>query len=203
MVILRKYGFSIGLYLALMVHLNSFGQTESIPKGNQPKRFTQFEQKDLEERALRLTSTLGKYIQTIANRASSNNEKQEAVELAILLFMSEDKVVEVSNVHHSKINIYEIRDYLNRLWTMYYDDIQMKWYDITYVSDFKLGADGKIYGVATIYQVFKGFVEGKVVYKDVTKKNIEVILEQREDFDKNVYWAMLLGDITVEETSLE
>lgn len=154
--------------------------------------------------ALQKTKELTKYINTITDKGIRDNEiKLEATDLAVDLFVSEDNVVEVSSANRSEVIGYKIREYLNKIRVLAFTKVEITFYDVQYISEFKKGTDGKYYGVITFFQKFEGYKEGKLVYKDVTQKNIEVVIDKVTTLygsKKVERWNVLLGNITVKET---
>ncbi len=91
--------------------------------------------------------------------------------------------------------------YLARLKSLPYTQVVIKFYDIAYVREFTKGPDGKYYSTATIIQEFTGFSGDDIVYKDITKKEIEIIIDLIEDtFFNEKRWKLFLGDIKASET---
>lgn len=91
--------------------------------------------------------------------------------------------------------------YLARLKSLPYTRVVIKFYDIAYVSEFTKGPDGKYYSTATIIQEFTGYTADDVIYKDITKKEVEIIIDLVEDkFFKEKRWKIFLGDIKASET---
>jgi len=154
--------------------------------------------------AIQKTNELTSYIGTITNKDIKENEiKMEATDLAVDLFISEDKIVEVSNANRNEVKPFKIRDYLNKIRVLAFTKVEITFYDVQYISNFKKGPDGKYYGVITFFQKFTGFKEGKPVYTDVTQKNIEVVIDKVTTIfgsKKVERWNVMLGDITVKET---
>jgi hypothetical protein len=91
--------------------------------------------------------------------------------------------------------------YLSRLKSLPYTKVIIRFYDIAYVSEFTKGPDGKYYSTATIIQEFTGFSNDDIIYKDVTKKDVEIIIDLVEDkFFREKRWKLFLGDIKASET---
>jgi len=91
--------------------------------------------------------------------------------------------------------------YLARLKSLPYTKVIIKFYDIAYISEFTKGPDGKYYSTATIIQEFTGFSNDDIIYTDVTKKDIEIIIDIVEDkFFQEKRWKIFLGDIKATET---
>lgn len=155
-------------------------------------------------KALQKTEDLSTYLGIISSRSSELQEADKAVEMAIRLFVNEDAQVEVSS--KAGRARHKIRAYLNKLKLLKYDRIEIHWTDISYVSDLKKGVDGNYYGIITLQQRFMGFHENKLVYSDLTEKNVEVIVKayQKEvDGEKQEMWDVFLSDIGVVETKYQ
>lgn len=155
--------------------------------------------------AMQKTKELTNYITTITNKGIKDNDiKLEATDLAVDLFVSEDKVVEVSNANRSEVIGYKIREYLNKIRVLAFTRVEITYYDVQFISNFRLAPDGKYYGVITLFQKFTGINEsGKPVYTDVTQKNIEVVVDKVTNIfgsKKVERWNVMLGNITVKET---
>lgn len=86
-----------------------------------------------------------------------------------------------------------------------YDKVEIEWYNIEYVSDLQRQPDGTYVGVITIFQTFKGYdKEGRLVYKDTTKKDITIYVKRKETQIGGRligFWDVLLGDMRVKETT--
>lgn len=155
-------------------------------------------------KALQKTEDLGTFISIISDRSNSLEEANKAVELAVKLFISEDAEIEVSGPEGKKR--YKVRSYLNRLKLLDYDKIEISWTDISYVSDLKKGTDGNFYGVITLQQRFKGFMENQLVYGDLTEKNVEVMLvpyQKKTDGEVQEKWDVFLSDVGVVVTKFD
>ena len=156
------------------------------------------------EKALQKTAELGTLIAIISDRNNSLEEANKAVELAVKLFINEDAEIEVSGPDGRKR--YKVRAYLNRLKLLDYDKIEVSWTDISYVSDLKKGTDGNYYGVITVQQRFKGFMDKELVYGDLTEKNIEVMLtpyQKKTDGEIQEKWDVFLSDVGVVVTKFD
>lgn len=155
-------------------------------------------------KALRKTTDLGTYLAIISDRNNDMSEANKAVELAVKLFINEDAQIEVSGKDERQR--YKVRAYLNRLKLLKYDKIEISWTDISYVSDLKKGMDGNYYGIITLQQRFKGFMDNQLVYSDLTEKNVEVKVmayEKETDGEKQEMWDVFLSDIGVVVTNFD
>ncbi len=91
--------------------------------------------------------------------------------------------------------------YLARLKSLPYTAVVIKFYDLVYISSFTKGPDGRYYSSATVIQEFTGFTGDNIVYKDVTKKEIEIVIDLLEDkFFNEKKWRVFLGNIKATET---
>ncbi len=91
--------------------------------------------------------------------------------------------------------------YLARLKSLPYTAVVIKFYDLVYISSFTKGPDGRYYSSATVIQEFTGFTGDNLVYKDVTKKEIEIVIDLVEDkFFSEKKWKVFLGNIKATET---
>ncbi len=164
------------------------------------------EQEIFKKRAVEKTKSLGLYIATICNKQIDDEKlKLNTIDAAVNLFMSEDRVVQVSG-SGKEIKSYEIRKYLTRLNALPYRQINMEWFDIAYIRDLKQAPDGTYYGTISIIQKFEGYnQEGKLAYHDQTEKHIDIIVKKmiKRIGDKAIeQWEVLLGDIKIAETKV-
>lgn len=154
--------------------------------------------------ALEKIKDLGDYIGIIGNKKTTFSKANRVIERASELF-AEGSEIGVSSVHKNKIVQFSLRDYFERLMALNYDEVNIEWYDIHYISDLELLSDGIYVGVVTIYQKFEGKRGDKLIYKDTTKKDITIFVKKKEivvSGDKIDFWDVLLGDIMVSETVL-
>lgn len=155
-------------------------------------------------KALQKTTDLGTYLAIVSDRKNSLGEANKAVDLAVKLFIDENAQFEVSSREGRER--YKVRAYLNRLKLLKYDKIEISWSDISYVSDLKKGIDGNYYGVITLQQRFKGFMDNRVVYSDLTEKNVEVKVmayQKETDGAQHQMWDVFLSDVGVVVTKFD
>ncbi|MCG8387631.1 MAG: hypothetical protein MJA30_18925 [Cytophagales bacterium] len=164
----------------------------------------EFEEKlKIDSLALEKVKDLKAYIRIIGSKETSFSEASRVIDRALELF-SEGSVVGVSSLGSDEVQTYEMRKYFERLMALNYDQVEIDWYDIQYISDLEMTPDGKYVGVITIFQRFQGSIGDKLMYKDVTKKDITVFVEKKQmqiDGDIIDFWDVLLGDIVVSETT--
>lgn len=206
-----KRGGGIGFLLSLFLLVSGSATAQlKVPLKAAPEseinenRTAQIDPEVYSRRALQKTEDLGTYLSIISDRNNSMAEANKAVEQAVKLFIDENAQVEVSSKEGS--NRYKIRAYLNRLKLLNYDKIEISWTDISYVSDLKKGTNGNYYGVITLQQRFKGFIDNEVVYGDLTEKNIEVMVvpyQKETDGVQEQKWDVFLSDIGVVVTKFD
>jgi hypothetical protein len=158
---------------------------------------------EYEKKAVDKTQDLKKYLALLCDRSIDWVEANKAIDLAVDLFVNEDAIVETSSVNNQSITRFKIRDYLKRIKLIQYDRVQIEWANVHYVSKLRKGVDGNYYGTITFEQTFRGYVENKLVYGDVTRKNVEIILKT---YNRNVEgksvptWDVFLSQIKVVTT---
>lgn len=145
----------------------------------------------------------GKYLSLLSSQDEEVSDKLYAVEAACTLFVNDSAKVEVSSTKSMQKRQFPIRDYLDRLRVLPYDRVEITWLQAQMVCGLRPGVDGNYYGVIAAQQLFKGYLDNKVVYQDVTDKDIEVVLKRYEVFDegeKAEKWDVFLSSIGVQQT---
>jgi hypothetical protein len=143
------------------------------------------------------------YIITLGSKDESAEKRNMAEKEAIKLFYKGAQM-EISLVMpdgSTQKVMRPMEKYLARLKSLPYTKVVIKFYDIAYIREFTKGPDGKYYSTATIIQEFTGFNKDNIIYTDVTKKDIEIIIDLVEDkFFNEKRWKIFLGDIKASET---
>ncbi|MEO0331810.1 MAG: hypothetical protein AAF223_09010, partial [Bacteroidota bacterium] len=145
----------------------------------------------------------GKYLRIISNKKEDEEDKLYAIEAAVKLFIDDSVKITVSSVNREQKRQFLVPEYLDRLRMLPYDKVELIWMRAQLVSRLRPGQDGKYYGVIAAQQLFRGYVDNKIQYQDVTDKNIEVVLARYEVFDEGVKkqkWDVFLSDIGVQQT---
>jgi hypothetical protein len=153
--------------------------------------------------ALEKVRDLSKYISIIGNKSTPFSEAKRVIDRTLELFM-EGSEMGVSSLYRKKINIYPIKEYLERLMRLNYQTVSITWFNIQYVSDLVKQPDGRYVGVITIYQRFEGVTKEGLKYVDTTKKDITIYVERKQTQIDGIpvgFWDVLLGDIRVKETT--
>jgi hypothetical protein len=143
------------------------------------------------------------YIVTIGSKDEPAEKRNMAEREALKLFYKGAEMEISTALPDGKIQKVNrpMEKYLARLKSLPYTRVIIKFYDIAYVSEFTKGPDGKYYSTATIIQEFTGFSNDDIIYTDVTKKEVEIIVDLVEDtFFKEKRWKIFLGDIKATET---
>ena len=156
-----------------------------------------------QEDALNKVYELEGYMMKVANKQTYAIDVRNAIDLAVKLFTSEDRTVEVSSTKRTTKNPYPIREYLNRIRAMPYDNVRVSWSNISYISNLRKGMDGNYYGIISFDQYFEGIKDGKAIYRDRTRKNVEVVLKSQniyKDGQEIPYCDIFLSDIGVVST---
>ena len=134
-------------------------------------------------------------------------EKRNLAEREALKLFYKGAIMEVSYLDkdgETEIRSRTMENYLFRLKTLPYTRVEIKYYDIAYITDFIKGPNIRYYAVATIFQEFTGFVGDNIAYTDITQKEIEIVVEQIEDkFYNEKRWKVFLGNIKATETKSE
>ncbi len=153
--------------------------------------------------ALEKVRDLSKYISIIGNKATPFSEAQRVMDRAEELF-ADGAEMGVSSLNREEISYYSVRKYFERLMALNYDRVNIRWYDIHYISDLERQPDGRYVGVVTVYQRFEGESDDGLNYKDTTKKDITIYVERKKTQIQGrtiEFWDVLLGDIRVTETT--
>jgi hypothetical protein len=146
---------------------------------------------------------LQQHIVTIGSKDEPAEKRNMAEAEAIKLFYKGAEMETSYIAADGKTNIISrpIEKYLARLKSLPYSKVVIKFYDVVYVTEFTKGPDGKYYSTATIIQEFTGFSGDNIVYRDVTKKEIEIVIDLVEDkFFNEKKWKVFLGNIKATET---
>jgi hypothetical protein len=152
--------------------------------------------------ALEKVKDLSRYITIIGDKETKFSEANRVINRAVELF-AEEAQIGVSSLYRNEIEYYEVRRYFEHLMALNYQQVEIDWYNIQYVSDLELQPDGRYVGVITIFQRFQGFSEDGIAYSDITKKDITIYVERKRTQISGreiAFWDVLLGDIRVSET---
>jgi hypothetical protein len=180
-------------------------QKESNPQiiNESENELTDIDFAEFSDKALQKIEDFTNFLGIISSKETYPESANQAIDLAVELFVNEDVQVEVSTTGYSQSVKRKIRDYLTRLKLLKYDKVEIKWAEINYVSNFRKAPDGNYYGTLTVMQTFRGYKDNQVVYSDVTQKDVEVVIKGMEKSlqgQKEMVWDVLLSDIGVVDT---
>jgi len=194
---MKKILFAIAFAFFALSGFQSFAQEPELT----PER-----KHDIDSLALEKVRDLSKYIKIVGSKDTPWSEANRVIDRAEELF-APDAEIGVSSLAKTEIEYYKVRQYLERLVRLNYDRVEIDWYKIQYVSDLQRQPDGTYVGVITVFQSFKGYdAEGRLVYKDTTKKDITVYVKRKETQIGGRligFWDVMLGDMRVKETAFK
>jgi hypothetical protein len=195
-------------FIALSLSIIVSGQTKTAVTSKEAKIVDEINLSDqdievFKEQTKQKVDEFQQYIVTLGSKSEPAEKRNMAEKEALKLFYK-DAQMEISNILDDGTVVKISRPmekYLTRLKSLPYTTVIIKFYDIAYIRDFTKGPDGKYYSTATIIQEFIGFNKDNIIYKDVTKKDIEIIIDIVEDkFFNEKRWKIFLGDIKATET---
>lgn len=158
---------------------------------------------EFEQKAKEKTYRFSNYLKILCDRSNPTSELNKAIDLALELFVNDSVDVETSSLNREVVQLRKIKRYLNDLKLLKYDNIELDWSNVQYVSDLRRAPDGTYRGTVTFQQTFKGFKDGALQYKDITTKTAEIILKTYNKVVEGAAttnWDILLGNIGVTET---
>jgi hypothetical protein len=159
---------------------------------------------DFKTKATKKMDELTGYLKKLCDKSLVDKEELDGtISQAITLFVNEDAVVEVSSNDRDDVIRRKIREYLTHLKLLRYDRIEVKWTNVQYVGDLKIGPDGNLHGTVSFEQVFRAYNDNKLVYSDITIKHTNVVLkiyDKTLDGTNRKIWDVLLSDIGVSAT---
>lgn len=169
---------------------------------------------EIQENAMLMIKHLGSYISIICNKEETETERNKSKEYALGLFINQvvdnnttkprTPIIEVSSKNSKTPDQWTIDMYFGNLEQLGYSETRIEWTDAVPLGDCKTGPDGTIVCSFIVKQVFKGLIDGRIVYEDITEKRIEVIVKECSttiNGEKVTQCCVKLGDIYVESTN--
>jgi hypothetical protein len=174
------------------------------------KKLTESDLLAFKDRARIAVKHLQDYISMLASASKDSTTKNYYKSEALKLFKNNgtDVTMEVSslrNSQESRARLPLLR-YFNGIISLTkkngkYAQVEITFAETWHVSNLHKIDENKYHATATIFQKFVGYdTEGNAKYQDITKKTIEIDVEKVADFFGE-RWIVLLGDISVTETS--
>jgi hypothetical protein len=195
-------------FIVLLLSLTVSAQTKTAVTSKEAKIVDEINlsAQDIElfkEQTKQKVEEFQQYIVTLGSKDEPKEKRNMAEKEALKLFYK-GAMIAISDIQTDgsvKVIARPVEKYLARLKSLPFTKVVIRFYDIVYISDFTKGPDGKYYSTATIIQEFSGFNKDNIIYTDVTKKNIEIIVDLVEDkFFMEKRWRIFLGDIKAIET---
>ncbi len=161
---------------------------------------TDGEKENYRQQSLQRVEEFVAFIAIITDKGRSNDEKDKAIGLAKKLFLP-DATIEVTSANRVGLRQMPVGQYLNRLKLLPYTYTRIEWIQSRFVKDLAQNTNGSYYGTIAGQQTFTGLgPNGKVIYEDLTDKNVRVKLESRQtiiDGQEVDKWRILLGNVSV------
>ncbi len=209
---MKRTYLTFGLFCILGIGLQAQQASSKIARSSKTARITDeinISEGDVgifKETTEKKVAEFQQHIVIIADKDQPAEKRNLAEREALKLFYK-GALMEVSFLNRdgeTEIRTRTMENYLYRLKTLPYRRVEIKYYDIAYITDFIKGPDSRYYAVATIFQEFTGFVGDNIAYTDITQKEIEIVVEQVEDkFYNEKRWKVFLGNIKATETKSE
>ena len=165
----------------------------------------------INQQCIHKVKALTDHFAKIAKKDEPDNIKDYHIEACLDLFMGggydtkddEGNVIfpapriEVSSLATGSVNSYFIKNYLEHLKNLQYSKIVFKT-SSCYLAEggIKKVGENLFSAVVSFYQVFVGYKDNLIVYRDKTKKSVQVLIER----DNLGRFDVLLGDIKVDQT---
>jgi len=199
---------TLSFVFSCMILVNGLGQTKTAITSKEASIQSEISLSDADievfkEQTRQKVDEFTQHIVTIGDKNEPADRRNLAEREALKLFYA-GATMEISTAMPDgsvKKAARPMEKYLARLKSLPYTKVEIKFYDIAYVSEFTKGPDGRYYSTATVIQEFTGFSGDNIIYSDVTKKEIEIIIDLVEDpFFNQKSWKLFLGDIKASET---
>lgn len=147
----------------------------------------------------------GLYISKIADKATSYQDKQTAIQQVCKLFISDTvNVQKCDSTLTGEYFIYskKLIKYLQSLCILDYDRVIFELTECVMIGGLKKGNDGNYYGIISFRQMFTG-TKGDYTYIDATSKGIEIILKPYKKpndlVEDDWKWEVFLSNININE----
>ena len=161
--------------LSGMILLNAAGQTKTAITSKEASIQSEISLSDADievfkEQTRQKVDEFTQHIVTIGDKNEPADRRNLAEREALKLFYA-GATMEISTAMPDgsvKKAARPMEKYLARLKSLPYTKVEIKFYDIAYVSEFTKGPDGRYYSTATVIQEFTGFSGDNIIYSDVT-----------------------------------
>ncbi len=178
--------------------------SEEVIKTDDIKSFSAAELENFKIKGMQKILQLEGFIKQIADKHTDEFTTTQVIESTTRLFENpDDRIVEVSTTKSPDKIRKKLKNYLNSLHLLNYDNVVIEWAEVNYASDFIPAPDGTYRATIVFSQIFEGYKDNIPVYRDRTTKRTEIILKKynKEISGSSVEeWDVFLGDISVEHT---
>lgn len=187
------------LLLVIMVTTQAFAQNSATEQ--------------IKRRAAEKVGLMNDYISYMANKKKSSKTRIYYKTKALRLFagggdsyeengiQKEGVQMEVTSINRKTKSRRLMKTYFQSLIDLKYNDVQITSTDVADIKVSQLQRIGENLYVCTCYfeQAFIGYMDGRPVYKDITRKHVKCYV-YAEETESGTEFMVLLGDVTADQT---
>ena len=187
------------LLLVMMVITQAFAQSSATEQ--------------IKRRAAEKVGLMNDYISYMANKKKSDKTRIYYKTKALRLFagggdsyeengvQKEGVQMEVTSINRKTKSRRLMKKYFESLIDFKYNDVQITSTDVADIKVSQLQRIGENLFVCTCYfeQAFVGYMDGRPVYKDITRKHVKCYV-YAEETESGTEFMVLLGDVTADQT---
>ena len=187
------------LLLVMMVITQAFAQSSATEQ--------------IKRRAAEKVGLMNDYISYMANKKKSDKTRIYYKTKALRLFagggdsyeengvQKEGVQMEVTSINRKTKSRRLMKEYFQSLINFKYNDVQITSTDVADIKVSQLQRIGENLFVCTCYfeQAFVGYMDGRPVYKDITRKHVKCSV-YAEETESGTEFMVLLGDVTADQT---
>lgn len=187
------------LLLVIMVTTQAFAQNSATEQ--------------IKRRAAEKVGLMNDYISYMANKKKSSKTRIYYKTKALRLFagggdsyeengiQKEGVQMEVTSINRKTKSRRLMKTYFQSLINLKYNDVQITSTDVADIKVSQLQRIGENLYVCTCYfeQAFIGYMDGRPVYKDITRKHVKCYV-YTEETESGTEFMVLLGDVTADQT---
>lgn len=167
----------------------------------------------IKRRAAEKVGLMNDYISYMANKKKSDKTRIYYKTKALRLFagggdsyeengvQKEGVQMEVTSINRKTKSRRLMKEYFQSLINFKYNDVQITSTDVADIKVSQLQRIGENLFVCTCYfeQAFVGYMDGRPVYKDITRKHVKCYV-YAEETESGTEFMVLLGDVTADQT---
>lgn len=147
----------------------------------------------------RLEGFIGQIVNIEKSMVDRDNASIEAIKLFNSPTLNKVEVISMRDGKESRRN-HSVGTYFNSVLKTTKAKVDIKWSQMVFASDWEMQEDSSFRATISIQQTYVKELDGRVVYSDVTNKNIDVIAQVYDKFVDGKFeqwWDVYLGDIGV------